>query len=176
MKKSSKIRAKNNSCRCNKSKCLKLYCECFSNQKMCSESCQCKNCFNVNEFKTLKELAILDLLEQNPFAFESKFKEVELNGAKIHRRGCACKNSKCMKNYCECHQAQIKCSNICRCKNCENIDFSLKIEQLKPHQIIVKRKRKKKDNIYDNILPKFRKIKRIAKLIVENKRNILNDK
>ena len=34
-------------CNCKKSKCLKLYCECFSNQLFCSSECECCNCANV---------------------------------------------------------------------------------------------------------------------------------
>ena len=34
-------------CNCKKSKCLKLYCECFANQLFCSKECECQNCANV---------------------------------------------------------------------------------------------------------------------------------
>jgi hypothetical protein len=33
-------------CNCKKSKCLKLYCECFSNQLFCGKECECLNCAN----------------------------------------------------------------------------------------------------------------------------------
>ena len=33
-------------CSCSRSKCLKLYCECFAKQGFCSDKCGCKDCFN----------------------------------------------------------------------------------------------------------------------------------
>ena len=34
-------------CNCRKSKCLKLYCDCFSNGLFCSKDCECANCANL---------------------------------------------------------------------------------------------------------------------------------
>ncbi len=34
------------SCNCEKSKCLKLYCECFAKNLFCGNSCNCKDCHN----------------------------------------------------------------------------------------------------------------------------------
>ena len=38
--------ARKNSCRCNTSNCLKLYCECFSRGVLCGSGCQCRDCSN----------------------------------------------------------------------------------------------------------------------------------
>ena len=35
-------------CLCEKSKCLKMYCACFSKGGYCGEHCQCKTCCNVS--------------------------------------------------------------------------------------------------------------------------------
>lgn len=37
-----------------------------------------------------------------------------------HTKGCNCKNSKCMKKYCECYQAGVSCSERCKCVDCSN--------------------------------------------------------
>ena len=34
------------SCNCKKSKCLKLYCECFANNRFCGGHCACNGCSN----------------------------------------------------------------------------------------------------------------------------------
>ncbi|KAL3762194.1 hypothetical protein ACHAW5_002782 [Stephanodiscus triporus] len=41
--------------------------------------------------------------------------------SKIHRVGCKCKKSKCLKKYCECFSNGIKCASHCKCENCGNM-------------------------------------------------------
>lgn len=33
-------------CNCEKSQCLKLYCECFSKNELCTKFCNCRDCKN----------------------------------------------------------------------------------------------------------------------------------
>ena len=33
-------------CNCEKSQCLKLYCECFSRNELCNKFCNCRDCKN----------------------------------------------------------------------------------------------------------------------------------
>lgn len=33
-------------CNCEKSRCLKLYCECFSRNALCTKACNCRDCLN----------------------------------------------------------------------------------------------------------------------------------
>jgi len=48
-RKTKEFKDKENYCTCKKSKCLKLYCACFSNERSCMEGvCKCKDCGNRN--------------------------------------------------------------------------------------------------------------------------------
>lgn len=37
-----------------------------------------------------------------------------------HLRGCKCKRTGCLKKYCECFEANIPCSDRCKCMTCKN--------------------------------------------------------
>ncbi|KAH8863351.1 Protein lin-54 like [Schistosoma japonicum] len=104
-------------CNCTKSHCLKLYCECFAQGIQCDD-CNCANCMNNNLHEEDRTNAIKLTLERNPLAFHSKFG----NGEYKRLKGCTCKRSQCLKNYCECYEAKINCSGLCRCQGCRNVD------------------------------------------------------
>lgn len=103
-------------CRCVKSQCLKLYCECFQTGKICSKYCLCVGCLN-NEKESgptgRRSLARHVCLQRNPDAFVKKVKKIG--------QGCSCKNSRCLKKYCDCFSSGISCSNKCSCTDCANI-------------------------------------------------------
>lgn len=114
---------KKNCCSCKKSSCLKLYCECFKKGNMCY-SCTCPNCYNCQDYIELREKSIINLKAKNQHAFRSTPNE---NGKSDNiSKGCKCKNSNCQKNYCECYQNGIGCSELCKCQNCYNGDKRIK--------------------------------------------------
>ncbi|VDP94004.1 unnamed protein product [Echinostoma caproni] len=114
-------------CNCTKSHCLKLYCECFAQGQLC-QNCNCNNCMNNLAYEEERGRAIKMTLERNPTAFHPKIGRGE--GERKHTKGCNCKRSGCLKNYCECYEAKISCSDLCRCQGCRNTEDSVERRSL----------------------------------------------
>ena len=85
-------------CYCTKTRCIKKYCECFSNNRYC-KNCHCINCLN-------KFIHLGNELPKESFEANQVF--------------CTCTKSNCNKKYCECFKSSQKCTIKCRCINCKN--------------------------------------------------------
>ena len=126
VKKAKKILDKNinnnfQGCNCRNSKCLKLYCDCLRNGDYCI-NCNCVGCENIPGSKSREE-KIKKIKKKNPTAFQPLI-EKTLNNQKMHSKGCNCKRSNCLKNYCECHQNGMICGKLCNCYECKNNDIN----------------------------------------------------
>ena len=148
-------KSKRPKCNCRKTRCLKMYCECFANQLFC-ENCNCQECSNLEELSKIRDSALNEAILKNRSAFEQR------SGG---RPTCKCKKSECLKKYCEvstfrsfdlpkllrvylteqvtlflykkCFQAGEICGDKCKCVSCSNRAGSQKL---------IDKRRKMKDN------------------------------
>ena len=105
-------------CGCRRTKCLKLYCDCFASGNICSEECDCKGCHNTDEHKEERDQIVLKTKSKNPAAFR-----VDISA---NYKICHCTKSNCMKKYCECFQNGRACGVNCKCKQCKNLEDQIK--------------------------------------------------
>lgn len=104
-------------CNCRNSKCLKLYCECLRRGQSCV-NCNCVDCHN-HEFSKVRQEKLKQLEKKNGLSFRAD-RDPNSKRLALQAKGCNCRNSKCLKNYCECHQFGMTCSSLCKCLDCSN--------------------------------------------------------
>jgi len=88
-------------CKCTNSKCKKSYCPCFANSTGCNKKCVCTNCLN------------------DKYTPNKKLKQKQKSTKEVT---CNCTSTNCQKGYCDCFKYNKKCSSLCKCSNCKNID------------------------------------------------------
>ena len=99
-------KAKKPACYCKKSKCLKLYCECFAAERFC-DGCNCNDCGNTPTAGAARDKAIKETRAKNPNAFKPRIGNskqstvIVASPSTTHNMGCKCKKSECLKKYCE---------------------------------------------------------------------------
>eukprot|EP00981_Chlorochromonas_danica_P009660 scaffold2798_cov160-Ochromonas_danica.AAC.29 len=135
-------------CNCKKSRCLKMYCDCFRLTEYCKSSCNCVECANSAQCEAQRQTAIKAITERNPEAFKydqpssslcsvllimftlclvfdvwvrPRVVEDVTSNSKGHLTGCHCRKSACLKKYCECFTAKVPCAERCRCTDCKNL-------------------------------------------------------
>lgn len=88
-------------CSCNKTKCLKMYCTCYSSGMPCGSYCECKDCKNNEElYQDTANESMISIPKQVI--------------------SCSCKMTYCEKSYCTCSRNQQGCSHLCSCYSCKN--------------------------------------------------------
>lgn len=110
---------KTRSCGCQKNACLKLYCDCFAGQELCSpEYCCCSDCGNLDRADSKRQIAIESARSRKAFSeYRPTRRERKASGKDIF---CGCKKSRCLKRYCDCFFARARCSERCGCIDCYN--------------------------------------------------------
>ena len=99
-------------CTCSNSRCIRLYCQCFAAGRLCGKLCTCSNCLNTSTAGPERMSAIIKVLDTKADAFCAVPSEMVTI--------CYCRNSRCIKKYCDCFNSNKHCTSECMCKRCKN--------------------------------------------------------
>lgn len=112
------IKKREVSCRCTKSKCLKLYCSCFSSGLACTPYCSCVDCKNTKDSGIANHAPNCNCVGCRSVKIETSLKLAQATPSQS--QSCSCKSSRCLQLYCSCFQSGSFCSSLCRCIGCSN--------------------------------------------------------
>ena len=158
-------------CRCKKTHCLKLYCECFIKGEVCSPSCKCQDCLNLTANDEMRKMILSEHFEKGTIRFDPTQTKSGVGAPAIEKTPtcCSCGKTGCNKKYCECYRLQKKCSALCTCKDCKNgkEEGTNNEEEVIKHRKVATRR--KKGNFLNNIVEKmkFNKLLKEAKTFAD---------
>ncbi|KAK7293781.1 hypothetical protein RJT34_16655 [Clitoria ternatea] len=116
-------------CHCKKSRCLKLYCECFAFGSYCTGPCSCQGCLNRPEYEERVSDTRKQIESRNPTAFAPKIVQsiatLDISSNTMEQRDLATPSSARHKRAPFFPQlmkkANVGCSSGCRCEGCKNV-------------------------------------------------------
>uniref|UniRef100_M4B8B4 CRC domain-containing protein n=1 Tax=Hyaloperonospora arabidopsidis (strain Emoy2) TaxID=559515 RepID=M4B8B4_HYAAE len=138
-------------CKCKKSNCLKLYCECFAASGYCTESCQCVGCKNQTSNQVEIDLAIQAIEKRRqkslrsslrvsrilepdhaeepisrsikpPATFSTAQESAAAFDRALPRQVCTCPDGHCTSD-CPCLSSFGVCLPHCQCKGCLTVQL-----------------------------------------------------
>jgi hypothetical protein len=142
-------------CKCKKTMCLKLYCECFANGNGCGEGCACSNCLNNDKNPALRQIFI-DELHGKGSAPSKKNSSGIGQLTEDQFQGCNCKKTGCSKKYCECFKYGLGCGPSCKCTDCLNISDRPENVTVRRNSKRLVKKNKKKSISFNNFVDKLK--------------------
>ena len=114
------------SCTCQMSRCLKLYCQCFSSSTMCNSGCRCLDCMNTELNDGGRRRTIEAIIATNPGVFSPPPTAAPPppTSATTATPSCTCHRGRCLKLYCQCFSSSVMCNSGCRCRDCMNTELN----------------------------------------------------
>lgn len=112
------IKKRQATCRCTKSKCLKMYCSCYSSGVTCTPFCSCAGCENTHTNGIENHPPKCNCMGCRSVKIETSLRVAQ--GVSSESQSCLCKSSRCLQLYCGCFQSGAFCSPSCRCIDCFN--------------------------------------------------------
>ena len=98
-----------------------------------------------------------------------------LNNNNKNEIGCNCKNSFCLKKYCECYQIGMKCSLNCKCLDCKNRNnFDKKLFEINYDNSLNKNRFYSFDD-NDNVIKNNNYVKNFERKIIQLQNKVIID-